>query len=146
MLPETAVAAGGNGATPAGARGFRRARQESLGAVPARARRRGQRAQARRQGSREHAPVRGREVRAGPDRGEGLARARHRDFPERRGSKADVASLVEGQNATLRLLAKAFEKAQIEEINPRRRRLQPGTARGHDGAAAAMRRRTRCWR
>jgi molecular chaperone GrpE len=34
------------------------------------------------------------------------------------GSKADVASLVEGQNATLRLLAKAFEKAQIEEVNP----------------------------
>ena len=33
-------------------------------------------------------------------------------------SKADVASLIEGQNATLRLLAKAFEKAQIEEINP----------------------------
>jgi molecular chaperone GrpE len=33
-------------------------------------------------------------------------------------TKADVASLVEGQNATLRLLAKAFEKAQIEEINP----------------------------
>jgi molecular chaperone GrpE len=33
-------------------------------------------------------------------------------------SKADVSSLVEGQNATLRLLAKAFEKAQIEEINP----------------------------
>jgi molecular chaperone GrpE len=32
--------------------------------------------------------------------------------------KADVSSLVEGQNATLRLLAKAFEKAQIEEINP----------------------------
>ena len=32
--------------------------------------------------------------------------------------KADVASLVEGQNATLRLLTKAFEKAQIEEINP----------------------------
>ncbi len=32
--------------------------------------------------------------------------------------KSDVASLVEGQNATLRLLAKAFEKAQIEEINP----------------------------
>jgi molecular chaperone GrpE len=32
--------------------------------------------------------------------------------------KADVASLIEGQNATLRLLAKAFEKAQIEEINP----------------------------
>jgi molecular chaperone GrpE len=33
-------------------------------------------------------------------------------------AKADVASLVEGQTATLRLLAKAFEKAQIEEINP----------------------------
>lgn len=33
-------------------------------------------------------------------------------------AKADVASLVEGQNATLRLFAKAFEKAQIEEINP----------------------------
>ncbi len=32
--------------------------------------------------------------------------------------KSDVASLIEGQNATLRLLAKAFEKAQIEEINP----------------------------
>jgi molecular chaperone GrpE len=33
-------------------------------------------------------------------------------------AKADVASLVEGQNATLRLLAKAFEKAQITELNP----------------------------
>jgi molecular chaperone GrpE len=32
--------------------------------------------------------------------------------------KADVASLIEGKKATLRLLAKAFEKAQIEEINP----------------------------
>jgi molecular chaperone GrpE len=32
--------------------------------------------------------------------------------------KGDVASLLEGQNATLRLLAKAFEKAQIEEVNP----------------------------
>lgn len=32
--------------------------------------------------------------------------------------KADVASLIEGQNATLRLLTKAFEKAQIEEVNP----------------------------
>src|SRR6476659_4423374 len=31
--------------------------------------------------------------------------------------KADVASLIEGQNATLRLLTKAFEKAQIEEGN-----------------------------
>ncbi len=32
--------------------------------------------------------------------------------------KADIASLIEGQNATLRLLAKAFEKAQIVELNP----------------------------
>jgi len=31
---------------------------------------------------------------------------------------SDVSSLIEGQNATLRLFAKAFEKAQIEEINP----------------------------
>lgn len=35
------------------------------------------------------------------------------------GAKADVGSLVEGQNATLRLLAKAFEKAQIEEVDPK---------------------------
>jgi len=33
-------------------------------------------------------------------------------------AKAESASLVEGMTATLRLLAKAFEKAQIEEINP----------------------------
>jgi molecular chaperone GrpE len=33
-------------------------------------------------------------------------------------SKSDGAGLIEGQNATLRLLAKAFEKAQIEEVNP----------------------------
>jgi molecular chaperone GrpE len=33
-------------------------------------------------------------------------------------ANADAASLAEGQQATLRLLAKAFEKAQIEEINP----------------------------
>jgi molecular chaperone GrpE len=33
-------------------------------------------------------------------------------------SKGDVATIIEGQNATLRQLAKAFEKAQIEEINP----------------------------
>jgi molecular chaperone GrpE len=32
--------------------------------------------------------------------------------------RSDVASLLEGQTATLRLLSKAFEKAQIEEINP----------------------------
>jgi molecular chaperone GrpE len=41
------------------------------------------------------------------------------------GAKADVASLVEGQNATLRLLAKAFEKAQIEEINPEGQPFNP---------------------
>ena len=33
-------------------------------------------------------------------------------------SKSDGNGLIEGQNATLRLLAKAFEKAQIEEVNP----------------------------
>jgi len=33
-------------------------------------------------------------------------------------AKSDTASLLEGQHATLRLLAKAFEKAQIEEVNP----------------------------
>jgi molecular chaperone GrpE len=38
---------------------------------------------------------------------------------------ADVASLVEGQSATLRLLAKAFEKAQIEEINPQGKPFNP---------------------
>ena len=40
-------------------------------------------------------------------------------------SKADVASLIEGQGATLRLLAKAFEKAQIEEINPEGAQFNP---------------------
>jgi molecular chaperone GrpE len=40
-------------------------------------------------------------------------------------SKADVASLIEGQNATLRLLSKAFEKAQIEEINPEGQAFNP---------------------
>lgn len=39
-------------------------------------------------------------------------------FQKDAGAKADIASLVEGQNATLRLFTKAFEKAQIEEINP----------------------------
>lgn len=39
-------------------------------------------------------------------------------FQKEGAAKADVSSLVEGQQATLRLLAKAFEKAQIEEINP----------------------------
>ena len=39
--------------------------------------------------------------------------------------KADFASLVEGQNATLRLLAKAFEKAQIEEIYPEGQAFNP---------------------
>jgi molecular chaperone GrpE len=38
---------------------------------------------------------------------------------------ADLASLVEGQNATLRLLAKAFEKAQIEEIHPEGQPFNP---------------------
>jgi molecular chaperone GrpE len=33
-------------------------------------------------------------------------------------TNADLASRVEGEKATLRLLAKAFEKAQIEELNP----------------------------
>lgn len=40
-------------------------------------------------------------------------------------AKADMASLLEGQNATLRLLAKAFEKAQIEEINPEGQAFNP---------------------
>jgi len=39
--------------------------------------------------------------------------------------KADVANLVEGQSATLRLLAKAFEKAQIEEVNPEGQPFNP---------------------
>jgi molecular chaperone GrpE len=39
--------------------------------------------------------------------------------------KADVASLLEGQQATLRLLSKAFEKAQIEEINPEGQPFNP---------------------
>jgi len=39
--------------------------------------------------------------------------------------KADVTSLVEGEKATLRLLAKAFEKAQIEEINPEGQPFNP---------------------
>lgn len=39
--------------------------------------------------------------------------------------KADVASLVEGKKATLRLLSKAFEKAQIEEVNPEGQPFNP---------------------
>ena len=39
-------------------------------------------------------------------------------FQKEGAGKADVASLIEGQTATLRLLSKAFEKAQIEEVNP----------------------------
>ena len=39
--------------------------------------------------------------------------------------KADVESLVEGEKATLRLLAKAFEKAQIEEVNPEGQPFNP---------------------
>jgi molecular chaperone GrpE len=46
-------------------------------------------------------------------------------FSKEGGGKADVASLVEGQSATLRLLAKAFEKAQIEEINPEGQPFNP---------------------
>lgn len=40
-------------------------------------------------------------------------------------SKTDVASLIEGKLATLRLLTKAFEKAQIEEINPEGQPFNP---------------------
>jgi molecular chaperone GrpE len=39
--------------------------------------------------------------------------------------KSDVASLIEGEKATLRLLAKAFEKAQIEEVNPQGQPFNP---------------------
>ncbi len=39
--------------------------------------------------------------------------------------KADVASLIEGQQATLRLLAKAFENAQIEEVDPHGQPFDP---------------------
>lgn len=39
--------------------------------------------------------------------------------------RADVASLIEGEKATLRLLAKAFEKAQIEEVNPQGQPFNP---------------------
>lgn len=38
---------------------------------------------------------------------------------------ADMASLLEGEKATLRLLSKAFEKAQIEEINPQGAEFNP---------------------
>ena len=40
-------------------------------------------------------------------------------------AKADVSSLIEGQQATLRLLAKAFENAKIEEINPEGQPFNP---------------------
>ena len=40
-------------------------------------------------------------------------------------AKSDAAGLLEGQNATLRLLAKAFEKAQIEEIHPEGQPFNP---------------------
>ena len=39
--------------------------------------------------------------------------------------KADARSLIEGEKATLRLLAKAFEKAQIEEVNPQGQPFNP---------------------
>ena len=117
VLPETAVALVEMERLQQELAGLRGARQEPLGAIPAGAGRRGQRAQARREGPREHAPVRGREIRAGPDRGEGLARARHPQFRGRRASPTWRAS-SKGRTRRLRLLAKAFEKAQIEEINP----------------------------
>jgi molecular chaperone GrpE len=41
------------------------------------------------------------------------------------GAKPEAAGLVEGQNATLRLLAKAFEKAQIEELHPEGQAFNP---------------------
>lgn len=39
--------------------------------------------------------------------------------------KADTQALREGQEATLRLLAKAFEKAQVEEIDPQGQAFNP---------------------
>ena len=63
-------------------------------------------------------------IRAGPDRGEGFAGACGRQCAEGT-DKADVASLIEGEKATLRLLAKAFEKAQIEEVNPEGQPFNP---------------------
>jgi molecular chaperone GrpE len=39
--------------------------------------------------------------------------------------KSGAANLVEGQKATLRLLTKAFEKAQIEEVNPEGNAFNP---------------------
>jgi molecular chaperone GrpE len=50
--------------------------------------------------------------------------------------KADVASLVEGQTATLRLLTKAFEKAQIEEVNPEGTPFNPELHEAVDTAEA----------
>jgi molecular chaperone GrpE len=44
---------------------------------------------------------------------------------QKEGGKSDATGLIEGQNATLRLLAKAFEKAQIEEINPEGQPFNP---------------------
>ncbi|HET9864625.1 MAG TPA: nucleotide exchange factor GrpE [Steroidobacteraceae bacterium] len=41
------------------------------------------------------------------------------------GAPAEIASLLEGQRATQRLLAKAFEKAQIEELNPQGQPFNP---------------------
>ena len=46
-------------------------------------------------------------------------------FQKEAAGKADMAGLIEGQNATIRLLAKAFEKAQIEEINPEGHAFNP---------------------
>jgi molecular chaperone GrpE len=46
-------------------------------------------------------------------------------FQKEGAAKPDVASLIEGKNATLRLLTKAFEKVQIEEINPEGQPFNP---------------------
>jgi molecular chaperone GrpE len=40
-------------------------------------------------------------------------------------AKTDVTSLIEGQTATLKLLGKALEKSQIEEINPEGQPFNP---------------------
>ncbi len=48
---------------------------------------------------------------------------------------ADAATLAQGQEATLRLLLKALERAGLSEIDPAGATLRPFTARG-DGDAA----------
>ena len=48
-------------------------------------------------------------------------------------ARADAKSLVAGQEATLKLLVKAFEKLNIRADQSDRRALRPGAARGGDG-------------